>query len=66
MDIKTKIQIIKSEIDKCSIFEYQEIYDIIKKNNAIFSKNINGIFVDLQRLKPNIIDLIYNYLLNIY
>jgi len=63
MDIKTKIQIIKSEIDKCSIFEYQEIYNIIKKNNAIFSKNINGIFVDLQRLKPNIIDLIYNYII---
>jgi|TARA_B100000497_G_scaffold73560_1_gene82522 hypothetical protein len=63
MDTKTKIQIIKTEIDKCSIFEYQEIYNIIKKNNANFSKNINGIFVDLQRLEPSIIDLIYNYII---
>ena len=63
MDTKTKIQIIKTEIDKCSIFEYQEIYNIIKKNNANFSKNINGIFVDLQSLEPSIIDLIYNYII---
>tara|TARA_B100001758_G_C18324566_1_gene565141 strand:+ start:512 stop:1012 length:501 start_codon:yes stop_codon:yes gene_type:complete len=63
MDTKTKIQIIKAEIDKCSIFEYQEIYNIIKKNNANFSKNINGIFVDLQRLEPSIIDSIYNYII---
>lgn len=63
MDTRTKIQIIKTEIDKCSIFEYQEIYNIIKKNNANFSKNINGIFVDLQRLEPSIIDLIYNYII---
>jgi hypothetical protein len=63
MDTKTKIQIIKTEIDKCSIFEYQEIYNILKKNNANVSKNINGIFVDLQRLEPNIIDLIYNYII---
>jgi len=32
MDIKTKIQIIKNEIVKCSMFEYQEIYKIIKCN----------------------------------
>jgi len=63
MDTRTKIQIIKTEIDKCSIFEYQEIYNIIKTNNANFSKNINGIFVDLQRLEPSIIDLIYNYII---
>lgn len=63
MDIKTKIQIIKNEIVKCSMFEYQEIYRIIKSNNSNYSKNINGIFVDLQRLDTSVIDQIYTYIM---
>ena len=63
MDNQNKIQIIKNEIDQCSIFEYQEIYNIIKKTNANYSKNINGIFIDLQRLDYNTIDKIYNYII---
>jgi len=63
MDIKTKIQIIKNEIVKCSMFEYQEIYKIIKSNNSSYSKNINGIFIDLQRLDSSIIDQIHTYIM---
>ena len=63
MDIKTKIQIIKNEIVKCSMFEYQEIYKIIKSNNSNYSKNINGIFIDLQRLDISVIDQIYAYIM---
>ena len=63
MDIKTKIQTIKNEIVKCSMFEYQEIYKIIKSNNYSYSKNINGIFIDLQRLNSNVIDQIYTYIM---
>mgnify|MGYP004189963617 CR=1 FL=1 len=63
MDIKTKIQIIKNEIVKCSMFEYQEIYKIIKSNNSNYSKNINGIFIDLQRLDSSVIDQIYTYIM---
>tara|TARA_B100001758_G_C18334300_1_gene570662 strand:+ start:604 stop:1071 length:468 start_codon:yes stop_codon:yes gene_type:complete len=63
MDIKTKIQTIKNEIVKCSMFEYQEIYKIIKSNNSSYSKNINGIFIDLQRLDSSIIDQIYTYIM---
>jgi hypothetical protein len=63
MDIKTKIQIIKNEIVKCSMFEYQEIYKIIKSNNSNYSKNINGIFIDLQRLDSCIIDQIHTYIM---
>ena len=63
MDIKTKIQIIKNEIVKCSMFEYQEIYRIIKSNNSSYSKNINGIFIDLQRLDSSIIDQIHTYIM---
>ena len=63
MDIKTKIQFIKNEIVKCSMFEYQEIYKIIKSNNSNYSKNINGIFIDLQRLEIGIIDQIHTYIM---
>jgi len=63
MDIKTKIQTIKNEIVKCSMFEYQEIYKIIKSNNSSFSKNINGIFIDLRRLDSSTIDQIYTYIM---
>jgi hypothetical protein len=63
MDIKTKIETIKNEIVKCSMFEYQEIYKIIKSNNSNYSKNINGIFIDLQRLDSNIIEQIYTYIM---
>jgi hypothetical protein len=63
MDNKTKIQFIKNEIEKFTMFEYQEIYNIIKKSNSVYSKNINGIFIDLQRLDSDIIDQIYNYII---
>ena len=63
MDIKTKIHIIKNEIVKCAMFEYQEIYKIIKSSNSNYSKNINGIFVDLQRLDISVIDQIYTYIM---
>ena len=63
MDIKTKIQIIKNEIVKCSMFEYQEIYKIIKSNKSNYSKNINGIFIDLQRLDTSVIDQIHTYIM---
>ena len=63
MDNKTKIQFIKNEIEKFSMFEYQEIYNIIKKNNSNYSKNINGIFIDLQRLDIDVVDQIYKYII---
>jgi hypothetical protein len=63
MDNKTKIQFIKNEIEKFTMFEYQEIYNIIKKSNSVYSKNINGIFIDLQRLDVDIVDQIYTYII---
>lgn len=63
MDNKNKIQFIKNEIEKFSMFEYQEIYNIIKKSNSVYSKNINGIFIDLQRVDSDIIDQIYKYII---
>lgn len=62
MNIQTQINFIKNEIEKCSIIEYQEIYNIIKKSNSNYSKNINGVFIDLQKLDEDIITQIYNYI----
>ena len=62
MDIQSQIQFIKTEIDKCSIIEYQEIYNIIKKSDSNYSKNINGVFIDLQKLDKNVIVQIYDYI----
>ena len=62
MDIQDQIQFIKTEIDKCSIVEYQEIYNIIKKTESNYSKNINGVFIDLQKLDGDTIHKIYNYI----
>ena len=41
-----KIKIIKNEIEKMSLLENSEIFNIIKKSNSNYSKNINGIFID--------------------
>lgn len=62
MDIQTQIYFIKNEIEKCSIIEYQEIYNIIKKSDSNYSKNINGVFIDLQKLDKDVIEQVYNYI----
>ena len=62
MDIQTQINFIKTEIEKCSTIEYQEIYNIIKKSDSNYSKNINGVFIDLQKLDKGVIEQIYNYI----
>ena len=62
MDIQTQIYFIKNEIEKCSTIEYQEIYNIIKKSDSNYSKNINGVFIDLQKLDKDVIEQVYNYI----
>ena len=58
-----KIKIIKNEIEKMSLLENSEIFNIIKKSNSNYSKNINGIFIDLKKLDNKIIDNLYNYII---
>ena len=62
MNIQTQINFIKNEIEKCSTIEYQEIYNIIRKSDSNYSKNINGVFIDLQKLDKNVVLQIYNYI----
>ena len=58
-----KIKIIKNEIEKMSLLENSEIFNIIKKSNSNYSKNINGIFIDLKKIDIKIIDNLYNYII---
>ena len=42
--------------------EYLEIYNIIQNNNCQYTKNSNGIFINLQNVSEEIIDKIFNFL----
>jgi len=61
MDIQIKF--IKNYMENLSMIEYQEIFNIIKKSNSNYSKNINGVFIDLMKLELTTINEIYNYML---
>lgn len=43
---------------------YMDIYDIISIDNNIFSTNINGIFIDINRLSDTCIENILTYINN--
>ena len=43
---------------------YNEIYEVIKYNDVTFTKNLNGIFFDLNKIDDSIIKLIINLLEN--
>ena len=43
---------------------YNEIYEVIKYNNIIFTQNSNGIFFDLNKIDDSVIKLIINLLEN--
>jgi hypothetical protein len=61
MDFKKKI--IFNEINNLSIIEYKEIYKILKDNDCNYTKNNNGIFINLSKLSDFDIELIYNYII---
>jgi len=54
--IMTRIQNLKSKK------HYIHIYKIIKDNNVNYSKNINGIFINLTNIEDPILDKIIEYL----
>lgn len=58
-----QIKFIKNYMENLSMIEYQEIFNIIKKSNSNYSKNINGVFIDLMKLELNTLNEIYNYML---
>jgi hypothetical protein len=58
-----KIKTILNEINNLTIIEYKEIYKILKENECNYTKNTNGIFVNLSKLNELDIELIYNYII---
>ena len=54
--IMTRIQNLKNKK------HYVQIFKIIKENNASFSQNINGVFINLINIEDSILDKIVKYL----
>ena len=42
--------------------DYIEIFKIIVKNNEIYTENLNGIFIDLNKINNKSLLLIYNFI----
>lgn len=42
--------------------EYLEIFNIIQSNNCQYTKNSNGIFINLHNVSEDVIDKIFNFL----
>jgi hypothetical protein len=53
---------IKNNITKLSILELEEIFKILYKNNSNYTKNNNGIFINLNWLDEEILITIDNYI----
>jgi hypothetical protein len=54
--IMTRIQNLKNKK------HYVQIFKIIKENNATYSQNINGVFINLINIEEDILDKIVKYL----
>ena len=46
----------------CDKKHYVQIFKIIKENNATYSQNINGVFINLINIEEDILDKIVKYL----
>ena len=53
---------IKNNISKLSTIELEEIFKILYKNNSNYTKNNNGIFINLNCLDEEILTIIDNYI----
>ena len=53
---------LKQRIIKLSVNEYKEIFKMLKSDNCKYSENKNGIFINMNNLKPNIIEKINDYI----
>ena len=55
LNIRKKINILKNN-------EYNEIFNIIKESNEIYSSNTNGVFFDLVKFKEETISKIEKFI----
>ena len=57
-----KLKVLKEKIEGLENPEHQEILKIIKKNSCKFTENNNGIFVNMNKLKGEVIEEIETFL----
>jgi hypothetical protein len=53
---------LKKELNGLAITEYQEIFNIIKKDTSQYTENKNGIFINLKNLNENTINKISHFI----
>tara|TARA_B100001059_G_scaffold236774_1_gene290178 strand:- start:9825 stop:10166 length:342 start_codon:yes stop_codon:yes gene_type:complete len=56
---------LRNLIDNIDEFHHKKIFEIIKKYNMNYSKNKNGIFINMNNLSKSVLDELNNYLLYI-
>lgn len=57
-----KLKKIKSQIGKLSNYQKNEIFKIITSNNNKYTSNINGIFINMNKLDSKTIEEIEDFL----
>ena len=57
------LRCLRDDIEKMERIHQQRIFDILKKSNIDFTKNNNGVFINMSLLNKEIIDEIKNYIL---
>lgn len=57
-----KLKKIRSSIEELDENEQMEIIKILIKNNSTYTLNKNGFFINLNLVKPNILEEMTNYL----
>jgi hypothetical protein len=62
MDI-IKLENLRDSLEKMEPIHQERIFEILKNKNIEFTKNINGVFVNMSLFTLNIIEEINNYLL---
>ena len=62
MDI-IKLENLRDSLEKMEPIHQERIFEILKSKNIEYTKNINGVFVNMSLFTLNIIEEINNYLL---
>jgi uncharacterized protein YaaW (UPF0174 family) len=57
------LKYLRDDIEKMERIHQQRIFDILKKENIDFTKNNNGVFINMSLLNKKIIDEIKSYIL---
>ena len=57
------LKCLRDDIEKMERIHQQRIFDILKSSNIDFTKNNNGVFINMSLLNKEIIDEIKNYIL---